>query len=40
MKYMQEILKCECPPGLERYENEDGILICLSCGGWVESLEI
>jgi len=33
---MQEIVKCECPPGSESYENEDGMQICLSCGGWIE----
>jgi len=30
---MDEILKCECPPGSENYENEAGMLICGSCGG-------
>jgi Zn finger protein HypA/HybF involved in hydrogenase expression len=30
-----EIPKCECPPGSKTYENEDGMLICASCGGWV-----
>ena len=33
---MQEVVKCKCPPGTERYENEDGMQICLSCGGWAE----
>jgi hypothetical protein len=31
-----DVLKCECPPGSESYENEEGMLICLACGGWVE----
>ena len=31
-----QILKCECPPDSENYEDEDGMLICASCGGWVE----
>ncbi len=34
---MEEISKCECPPTAESYENEDGMLICKACGGWVES---
>lgn len=33
---MSEILKCECPPGSESYENDEGMRICLSCGGWME----
>jgi len=33
---MEEISKCECPPGSDVYENEDGMLICVSCKGWVE----
>lgn len=33
--FMAEIQKCECPPGSETVENEDGMLICISCGGWV-----
>ena len=31
---MNEILKCECPPDSETYEDEDGMMICKSCGGW------
>lgn len=31
----QETKRCECPPGSESFENEDGMLICRSCGGWV-----
>ena len=31
-----QIMKCECPPDSENYEDEDGMLICASCGGWVE----
>jgi len=30
-------MKCECPPDSENYEDEDGMLICASCGGWVDS---
>jgi len=37
---MEEISKCECPPSSESYENEDGMLICRSCGGWVEPSEV
>ena len=33
---MSEILKCECPPGAESYENDDGMMICVSCGGWID----
>ena len=33
----KEILKCECPPGSASYENEDGMLICRSCEGWIEA---
>ena len=36
---MFDVLKCECPPGSERYENDEGMQICLSCGGWIEDLE-
>lgn len=32
-----EISKCDCPPTAETYEDEEGMLICKSCGGWVES---
>ena len=31
-----QIMKCECHPDSENYEDEDGMLICASCGGWVE----
>lgn len=31
-----EIPKCECPPGAPSYVNEDGMIICNSCGGWIE----
>ncbi|KEQ56072.1 hypothetical protein AAA799N04_01504 [Marine Group I thaumarchaeote SCGC AAA799-N04] len=34
---MGEVLKCECPPGSETYENDDGMLICVSCKGWVKA---
>jgi len=30
-----EIQQCQCPPGSETYVNEDGMDICVSCGGWV-----
>ncbi|KFM15697.1 hypothetical protein AAA799B03_00390 [Marine Group I thaumarchaeote SCGC AAA799-B03] len=33
--YMDTIQKCDCPPSSETVENEDGMLICISCGGWV-----
>ncbi len=33
---MQELLKCECPPGSKSYEDEEGMQICLSCGGWID----
>ena len=32
---MSEVLKCECPPGSESYENPDGVMICISCDGWI-----
>lgn len=32
---MDEIRKCECPPGSKSYENEDGMRICMSCDGWI-----
>jgi len=32
---MDEIQKCDCPPTSESYQNEDGMLICASCGGWI-----
>ena len=31
-----EVLKCNCPTGSEFNEDEDGMLICGSCGGWIE----
>jgi len=34
---MNEILKCECPPTSEGYEDEDGMIICASCGGWIQA---
>ena len=34
---MDKILKCECPPGSESYEDEDGMMICRSCGGWTQA---
>ena len=30
-----DIQKCECPPGGASYVNEDGMVICNSCGGWI-----
>jgi len=33
---MDEILKCVCPPETPSYVNEDGMIICNSCGGWIE----
>jgi hypothetical protein len=32
---MDEVSKCQCPPGGETYEDEDGMQICVSCGGWI-----
>jgi hypothetical protein len=34
---MDEIVKCECPPGSKSYENEDGMQICVSCEGWIQT---
>jgi len=34
---MDEIQKCECPPGSPTYEDDEGMLICSSCGGWVQT---
>jgi hypothetical protein len=33
---MDEVSQCQCPPVVETYEDEDGMQICVSCGGWVE----
>ena len=33
---IEEISKCECPPDSPSDENDDGMIICRSCGGWVE----
>jgi len=33
---MDEITKCECPPDSESYEDEEGMMICSSCGGWTQ----
>ena len=27
---------CECPPESSSYVNEDRLIICNSCGGWIE----
>jgi hypothetical protein len=35
-EYMEEVAKCQCPPGSVTYEDEDGMLICISCQGWIE----
>jgi hypothetical protein len=35
---MYEVLKCECPPGSKSYENDEGMQICSSCEGWIDSL--
>jgi len=32
---MDEIPQCQCPPGGDTYLDDDGMLICVSCGGWV-----
>ena len=31
-----KIQKCECPPESTSYVNEDDLIICNSCGGWIE----
>ena len=33
---MDEIQKCECPPESPSYVDEEGMIICNSCGGWIE----
>ena len=33
---MDQIQKCVCPPETPSYVNEDGMIICNSCGGWIE----
>ncbi len=33
---MDDVLQCQCSPGSESYENDKGMQICLSCGGWIE----
>ncbi len=30
------IEKCECPPDPPSHVNEDGMIICNSCSGWIE----
>jgi len=37
MYVMDEILKCECPPGSKSYEDDEGMMICGSCGGWTQA---
>jgi len=32
----EEISQCQCTPGGKTYVNEDGMHICVSCGGWIE----
>jgi len=34
--YFMDIQKCECPPEGASYVNDDGMIICNSCGGWRE----
>jgi len=36
---MYDVLKCECPIGSERCENDEGVSICLSCEGRIGDLE-
>jgi len=31
-----EIQKCECPPGSPSFVNDENMIICNSCGGWIE----
>ncbi len=33
----EEISQCRCPPGGKAYTNEDGMNICVTCGGWIET---
>jgi len=28
--------KCDCPPGAKIHVDEEGMIICDSCGGWIE----
>ncbi len=30
------VQKCECPPDSPSYLNEDYMIICNFCGGWIE----
>ena len=34
--FNMEIQQCECPPDSPSYVNEDDMIICNSCGGWIE----
>jgi hypothetical protein len=34
----EEIPQCHCPPGGETYVNDDDMNICVSCGGWVDTM--
>lgn len=31
-----KIKTCKCLPGYSSYVNEDCLIICNSCGGWIE----
>lgn len=31
-----KIQKCECPPDTQSHVNEDGMIICNACRGWIE----
>ena len=33
---MNKIQKCECPPETPSYVDDDGMIICNSCRGWIE----
>jgi len=33
----EEIPQCKCTPGGKTYVNEDGMSICVLCGGWIGS---
>ncbi len=31
-----DIQKCECPPDTPSYLDDEDMIICNSCGGWIE----
>lgn len=34
--FTMAVQKCDCPPDSSSYVNDDDMIICNSCGGWIE----